>query len=208
MKLLLPILALALLCSGCLAPLKGGRSSILTSSGFSGKLDQSQNPQSDSTQDYERKVETDVPVKPGDVIVGTDDAGAQHKVEIKEPRTLHLIVTESAKTKIGAAQKDTAREVAAKLSSLKGIVWIGVLLFVFGVASAVYPPLKLIVGSLTTSLVCAAAGVALIVLPSLIVGNEILILSVAGGAVILYWFAHRHGGVSGELRALKNTLEK
>jgi hypothetical protein len=46
-----------------------------------------------------------------------------------------------ARTELGAAQKDTARELGAKLSSLKGIVWVGVGLFVFGLASLVYPPL-------------------------------------------------------------------
>jgi hypothetical protein len=29
-----------------------------------------------------------------------------------------------ARTELGAAQKDTARELGAKLSSLKGIVWV------------------------------------------------------------------------------------
>ena len=47
-----------------------------------------------------------------------------------------------ARTELGAAQKDTARDLAAKLSSLKGIVWVGVGLFIFGLASLVYPPLK------------------------------------------------------------------
>src|ERR1039458_3090714 len=37
-----------------------------------------------------------------------------------------------AQTELGAAQKDTARELGAKLSNLKGIVWVGVGLIVFG----------------------------------------------------------------------------
>ena len=56
-----------------------------------------------------------------------------------------------AGTELGAAQKDTARELGAKLSSLKGIVWVGVGLFLFGIASLVWPPLKAVVGSVTTS---------------------------------------------------------
>src|ERR1035441_6391045 len=52
-----------------------------------------------------------------------------------------------ARTELGAAQKDTARELGAKLSSLKGIVWVGVGLFVFGLASLVWPPLKVVIGS-------------------------------------------------------------
>jgi hypothetical protein len=34
-------------------------------------------------------------------------------------------LTEKTGTVIGAAQKDTARELGAKLASLKGIVWVG-----------------------------------------------------------------------------------
>ena len=85
-----------------------------------------------------------------------------------------------ARTELGAAQKDTARELGAKLSSLKGIVWVGVGLFVFGLASLVWPPLKVIVGSVTTSAALMLGGVALMVLPSMVVGNELLILGVVG----------------------------
>jgi hypothetical protein len=49
-----------------------------------------------------------------------------------------------ARTELGAAQKDTARELGAKLSSLKGIVWVGVGLFIFSLASLVRPPLKVV----------------------------------------------------------------
>src|ERR1019366_3061007 len=43
-----------------------------------------------------------------------------------------------ARTELGAAQKDMARELGAKLSSLKGIVWAGVGLLVFGLAAPAY----------------------------------------------------------------------
>jgi hypothetical protein len=108
-------------------------------------------------------------------------------------------------TVIGAAQKDTARDIAAKLGSLKGVVWVGILVFLFGATSFVYPPVKILVGgSTTTSAVITGAGLALIVLPSLLVGHELLILGVAVGAAGLYWFAHRHGSLAGELTALKS----
>jgi hypothetical protein len=79
-----------------------------------------------------------------------------------------------ARTELGAAQKDTARELGAKLASLKGMVWVGVGLFVFGLASLVWPPLKAVIGSVTTSAALMLGGVALMVLPSLVVGNELL----------------------------------
>jgi hypothetical protein len=103
----------------------------------------------------------------------------------------------SASTELGAAQKDTARELTAKLSSLKGIVWGGLALFIFGLASLFWPPLKLVIGSVTTSAAITLGGVALMILPTLIVGNELLIL---GGVTLVVgaWFlAHRHGHLRG-----------
>ena len=102
-----------------------------------------------------------------------------------------------AGTELGAAQKDTARELGAKLASLKGIVWVGVGLFVFGLASLVYPPLKLVVASVTTSAALMFGGLALMVLPSLVVGNELLILGGVAIAVGGWFLAHRHGQLSG-----------
>ena len=106
-----------------------------------------------------------------------------------------------ARTELGAAQKDTARELGAKLSSLKGLVWVGIGLFVFGLASLVYPPLKVIVASVTTSAALMLGGVALMVLPSLVVGNELLILGGVGVAVGGWFLAHRHGELRGQSRA-------
>jgi len=77
-----------------------------------------------------------------------------------------------AKTELGAAQKDTARELSAKLASLKGIVWVGVAMFLFGLASIFYPPLKLIIGSVTTSAAILVGGLVLMILLTLIVGNN------------------------------------
>ena len=111
-----------------------------------------------------------------------------------------------ARTELGAAQKDTARDLAAKLSSLKGIVWVGVGLFLFGMASLVWPPLKVIVGSVTTSAAVMAGGLCLMVLPSLIVGNELLILGGVGIAVGAWFLAHRHGQLKGEVSSLKSKV--
>ena len=106
-----------------------------------------------------------------------------------------------ARTELGAAQKDTARELGAKLSSLKGIVWVGVGLFVFGLASLVYPPLKLMVASVTTSAALMLGGVALMVLPTMVVGNELLMLGIVAVAVGGWFLAHRHGQLRGVVAA-------
>jgi uncharacterized membrane protein YccC len=106
-----------------------------------------------------------------------------------------------ARAELGAAQKDTARELGAKLSSLKGIVWVGVGLFVFGLASLVYPPLKLMVASVTTSAALMLGGVALMVLPTMMVGNELLMLGIVAVAVGGWFLAHRHGQLRGAVAA-------
>jgi hypothetical protein len=110
-----------------------------------------------------------------------------------------------AKTELGAAQKDTARELGAKLASLKGVVWVGAALFVFGLGTLFYPPLKVLIGSVTTSAAICAGGLALMVLPSLVVGNELWILAGVAAAVGLWFLAHRHGRLRGVVEG-KNTL--
>jgi hypothetical protein len=172
MKNLLAILSLLLLV-GCTLPLKPGASTLVMPDGQVVKVVQSQNPKNDTVQDYKRV---------------TDPNGA---------------TTEEVHTKIGAAQKDVAREVAAKLGSLRPVMWVGILVFLFGAASAVWPPLKVLVGgSVTTSAVIAAAGLAMIVLPVVVVGHEVLILAVAAGAGALWFFAHRHGHLRGQVNEL------
>jgi hypothetical protein len=106
-----------------------------------------------------------------------------------------------ARTELGAAQKDTARELGAKLASLKGIVWVGVGLFVFGLASLVWPPLKAVIASVTTSGALMLGGVALMVLPSMVLGNELLILGLVGVTVGGWFLAHRHGQLRGIVAA-------
>jgi hypothetical protein len=112
-----------------------------------------------------------------------------------------------ARTELGAAQKDTARELAAKLSSLKAIVWVGVGLFLFGLASLFWPPLRAIIASLTTSIAITLGGIALMILPTLIVGNELLILAGVALAVGGWFLAHRHGHLRGQLIAAESKPE-
>ena len=102
--------------------------------------------------------------------------------------------------------KDTARELGAKLASLKGIVWVGVAMFVFGLASIFYPPLKVLIGSVTTSAAIGAGGLSLMVMPTLIVGNELLIMGGVAFAVGGWFLAHRHGRLRGVVDALEGSV--
>lgn len=176
MKFLATLLLLATL-SGCMLPLKPGSSTFVRPDGSKVTVHQSENPKTDTVQDYKRT---------------TDAQG---------------VVTEEVHTKIGAAQKDLAREMQAKLGSLRPVMWVGILVFLFGASSFVWPYTKVIVGSVTTSAVITAAGLLMIVLPTLIVGNEILILAGCGGAAAFYFFAIRHGHARGEARVLREMID-
>jgi membrane-bound ClpP family serine protease len=53
----------------------------------------------------------------------------------------------------------------------------------------------------TTSVALMLGGVALIVLPTMVVGNELLILGVVALVVGAWFLAHRHGQLSGLVAA-------
>jgi hypothetical protein len=222
---------LALLATGCAGsrPLKGGKA--VTTRKRAGVIEQTlvqgENPSQASKQTQESvKVRTytvpagsrmeqsqppdAVPVHSAAPISEPSTINSQPSTPSFQPSTSLVLsapmpVVEREEThaaaELGAAQKDTARELGAKLSSLKGIVWVGVGLFVFGLASLVWPPLKVVIGSVTTSAALVLGGLALMVLPSLIVGNELLILGGVGMAVGGWFLAHRHGQLRGLVAA-------
>ena len=80
-------------------------------------------------------------------------------------------------------------------------------MFLFGLSSIFYPPLKLIIGSVTTSAAITIGGLALMILPTLVVGNELLILGGVGVAVGGWFLAHRHGRLQGFVDANQNGLD-
>ena len=220
-------LALALLACGCAGPrpLKGGRA--VTARKPAGVIEQTlvqgENPAQATKQTQESVKVRTYTLPAGSRIEQSQTPGAaparaatltsatHHPSTINcQPSSAFIVsapmpVVEReetrARTELGAAQKDTARELGAKLSSLKGIVWVGVGLFVFGLASLVYPPLKVVIGSVTTSAALMLGGVALMVLPTLVVGNELLILGVVGLTVGGWFLAHRHGQLRGTVSA-------
>ena len=200
--------ASAVLC-GCAgtAPLKGGKATTLSkpTQGIEQTVVQSDNPAAVSRQDQETVRTRSYTVPTGSRLESGETNGAA--VVVSAPMPVIEREETRAKTELGAAQKDTARELGAKLASLKGIVWVGVAMFVFGLASIFYPPLKLVIGSMTTSAAIAVGGLALIVLPTLVVGNELLILGGVGVAVGGWFLAHRHGRLQGFVDANKNGID-
>ena len=204
-EILIPFtIGVLLLSSGCMTgPLKGGKAT--TTGKPAGVIEQTvvqgDNPAQVSRQDQETVKTRCYTVPAGSRLVSTSN----QVVVVSAPMPVVEREETRAKTELGAAQKDTARELGAKLASLKGVVWVGVALFLFGLATLFYPPLKLLVGSVTTSAAILVGGLALMILPSLVVGNELLILAGVAAAVGLWFLAHRHGQLRGLVDANQNA---
>ena len=197
----LVLIASATMLSGCnLAPLKGGHATTTGAVGQS--LVQSDNPAQTSRQDQETVKTRSYTVPAGSRL----ESASNQVLLVSAPMPVVEREETRAKTELGAAQKDTAREIGAKLASLKGLVWVGVVMFLFGLATLFYPPLKLIIGSVTTSAAILVGGIALMVLPTLVVGNELLILGGVAAAVGLWFLAHRHGQLRGLVEAAKDVV--
>ena len=203
------------LCGCSIAPLKGGRA---TTSQLGGRIEQSvvqsDNPAAVSKQDQETVRTKTYTVPAGSRLVETrivTEGGApitnSQVLLISAPMPITEHEETRAKSELGAAQKDSARELSAKLASLKGIVWVGVVVFLFGLASMFYPPLKAIIGSITTSAAITVGGLALIILPTVIVGNELLIMAGVAAAVGLWFLAHRHGQLRGQVDASNKGVD-
>ena len=194
-----------LLCGCATQPLKGGKATTRRAGSIEQTLMQSDNPSQASRQDQETMRTRTYTVPVGSRL----ESGATNGATVVVSAPMPVIEREEtrAKTELGAAQKDTARELGAKLASLKGIVWVGVAMFLFGLASIFYPPIKLLIGSVTTSAAITIGGLALMILPTLVVGNELLILGGVGVAVGGWFLAHRHGKLQGYVDANKIGLD-
>jgi hypothetical protein len=214
------VLAMAACLCGCVAtaPLKGGKAATATrpGRGVEQSVVQGDNPAQVSRQDQETVKTRSYTVPAGSrmeevKVVMANEAGAPvtnvQAVVVSAPMPVVEREEARAKTELGAAQKDTARELTAKLASMKGIVWVGVAMFAFGVASLFHPPLKLLIGSVTTSVAVTVGGLALMVLPTLIVGNELLILGGVAVAVGGWFLAHRHGQLRGLVDAAMAAVD-
>ena len=210
------VLLAAVFFSGCtIAPLKGGKASTSQSAGhIEQSVVQSDNPAAVSKQDQETVRTKSYTVPAGSRLVEshvTADAGGAlvtnaSSLLISAPMSVVEHEETRAKTELGAAQKDTARELSAKLASLSGIVWVGVALFLLGLATLFYPPLQVIIGSVTTSVAITAGGLALMILPTLVVGHEMLILFGVAVGVGGWFLAHRYGTLRGMVNAAEAAV--
>ena len=80
---------------------------------------------------------------------------------------LRETVTERVTTQTGSAQKDTARELGVRLQNTRGVMWVGVLLLIVG------PIVGWKLGWFTNGCIAGGVGLLLIILSTIIPGNEV-----------------------------------
>lgn len=213
----LSILAVLLILSGCSmiqGRIKGGNLSHSALTGSKTDLTQSNDPKDASKINSESELSKHILIPAGSII--TFDDVVNSKDVTNSPKTSILVssntfmdinIKDKTESSIGAANKNLFQETAAKLSSMKYVSWIGILVFLFGILSMFYPPVKLIINSVTTSMAFIVGGLLLIILPVVIVGHELLILGGIGGGVGIWFLAHRYASHATKATVYKDFID-
>lgn len=172
------------------------------------KLTQPQNPKDTSSLDTESTKTVEFIVPAGSTIEQIDPVTRTPiTVTVLSNTPVRITTNDKVNSRLGGADMSIGKMIA-KLKSMKWVQMVGIVVFLFGVASFAWPPLRVVIGSVTTSAMISAAGLGLVVLPLLIVGNELLILGGCLGAAGLYFFIHRYGKKSGEVEVFKKWVDK
>jgi hypothetical protein len=208
-----------MLVTGCASkrPLKGGKATLKP--GVVAEMVQPENPAQVARQSAQNDVETVMMVPAGSKVTSRDISPAPQnpKVMVTNETVItvasNMVLTrrtiQRADSEIGAAQKDTARETTARLTAIRPLQMIGIVLLVAGVAMF-HPAIRAFVGSGTLQVGCFAVGTGLIFLPMIVAGHETLVLVMGGAGVLALgvWFlAHRHGQLKGMVDANQNGID-
>lgn len=176
---------------------------------FTSSVHQSENPAVETVQTIERTTEIAypppaVPAEPSSQSAALPAGGGT--IPPAPSAGVVTRTTERIETSIGAAQRDTAREISAKLGAVRWVQILGALMILGGI-STFHPAVKLFVQSKTVTAGLFAAGAGLIFLPFVIVGNE-LALSMIGGGVILAGLVYFLGQRNAKHKATAEFLER
>jgi hypothetical protein len=192
-----------LLVSGCttgaLRPLKGGAAKIEPVGNLAADVnltleppDNPSTPSSQTTRDV--KEEKYVFAQPTERVTETKlaDGSVTKVTEVIPAGTVKVVSsTRDTNQQIGAAQKDTSREISAKLASFQPVQYVGIALLL--VAAAMFHPAVRIAisGGKEVQMATAAIGLTLIFGPTLFVGNEKIILFAGIGSLFVIYALSR-----------------
>lgn len=196
------IISSILLFVGCgsYTPLQPGDGTLNVGS-MSGTIKQAENPSQTSSQNITRTEEL-VYYYPDYKTITNANANISGAI-FTNGIILKKTITEQASTDLGASQKDNTRGLAAKLQSMKPIMYGGMFMFALGIVCVFYGPARLLLGGLTPGIAILAGGLIMMILPTIIAGNELLIAIAVLGIVGLYIWTHRHGKLQGIVDTVK-----
>ena len=122
------------------------------------------------------------------VVSGASPATAASRPAADAAGLFREEVTERVTTTLGSAQKDTSRELGARLANLRGVLWVGVALLIGG------PLLGWKLGWFTNGCIAGLVGLLLIILSTVIPGHEAWFGLLGLGAIpvvaFVYYRAH------------------
>jgi len=224
MKTYALLLTCCLLFSGCSAlnsRIKGGKIEHRSATGSVTMQNQSEDPKDRTNLSGESEKTTEILLPAGSIVqlegpISSKDMPIASKFTNNEPRVtfvlssnaiMRTVIKDKLQSTAGGAQKNALAETMSKLSSMRPVQYVGIALILFAIASFAWPPLRAIIGSVTTSIIIGAAGLAMISLPVIIVGNETLILFVGLGCAVGYFFIYRYGTASTKAKVYKDFID-
>lgn len=225
MKVYALLLSLSLVLTGCSAlhsRIKGGTIEHRSATGSVTLQNQSEDPKDRTNLSGESEKTTEVVLPAGSIIqldspITSADVPTRpnlstnvNKVSfiLSSNAIMRTVIKDKVTSVAGGAQKNTLAETMAKLSSMRPVQYVGIALILFAIASIAWPPLRAIIGSITTSIIIGASGLAMIALPILLVGNELLILFICLGVAVGYFFIYRYGSASTKAKVYKDFIDK
>ncbi len=221
----LPILFLSLSLTGCSlfhdsTRIRGGSAKHSSLTGSNSELVQSQDPKDKTSLNSESELNKRIVVPAGSTISIEEKVVSKDmdsKKFVTNSTTTSILLSSNAifetnikdktQSNIGGSQENVIGLVTAKLKSMKFVSFIGIGLFIVGLACLFWPPAKLIIGSQTTSIAIAGGGLLLTILPYLIIGQEKLILFCVLGAVVGYFFIYRYSQASTKAKIYKDFID-
>lgn len=194
-----PYIYLLVFLLGCSVPAQKGGKGVITKDAAT--IGQPENPATAAEQSRAVSNVVEVLLPAGGILRGPETNNVTG-ITLPPGTVYRSISTETTGQLIGAAQKDVSREIAAKLQATRPVMWVGIALLLFGVA--MFHPVVFAVtgGSRSVQVLSMAVGGLMIIAPSLLAGNERLILFAGLGLVVAYWWVHRYGEKDGKLKAL------
>jgi hypothetical protein len=194
-------LVLCLISSGCatLKPLFGGKATSKIA-GVEAGLTAPDNAKTPSSQIITRTTVTEYPSNskldarfpeiPSSTHAIKDIQTTANSATVAVPSK--VTVTETVSTQLGVSDKDTSREISAKLAAMRPIQFAGIALLVAALAMF-HPVVRAIVGSgKEMQMTVGAAGLGLIFAPQFIAGNEGIIIVIVAVALLFIYLNSRH----------------